>query len=191
VEPPRYLSRDDADKLLEAAPPARRLRYRFLISTGVRLGEAQRAVWEDINFEVGQIRIRNAAKGAGPRYAFRTVALPALLLADLQKRRSKPKRPIFEHRRNWLRDLRKDLKAAKVDITYTIHDLRHTCASWLAQAGISLHRIRDLLGHSSVKTTERYGHQLPSLDAQAAQVFGDLGSNRVTTRIVDITGERA
>ncbi|GAA0897959.1 tyrosine-type recombinase/integrase [Pseudonocardia zijingensis] len=40
----------------------------------------------------------------------------------------------------------------------TIHDLRHTYASWLVQDGVSMEQLRDLLGHSTVIVTERYSH---------------------------------
>lgn len=39
-----------------------------------------------------------------------------------------------------------------------LHDLRHSFASWLAQDGVPLHVIREMLGHGSVTTTERYSH---------------------------------
>jgi site-specific recombinase XerD len=38
------------------------------------------------------------------------------------------------------------------------HDLRHTYASWLVQAGQPLTSVRDLLGHSSSAVTDRYSH---------------------------------
>jgi integrase len=40
----------------------------------------------------------------------------------------------------------------------TFHDLRHSCASLLINMGTPLEVIRDILGHTSVKTTERYAH---------------------------------
>ena len=40
----------------------------------------------------------------------------------------------------------------------TVHTLRHTFASWLSIAGVSFRIIRELLGHKSIQTTERYSH---------------------------------
>lgn len=44
---------------------------------------------------------------------------------------------------------------------FRIHDMRHTCAAWLVTAGVPLAEVRDLLGHSTVKMTERYAHLAP------------------------------
>jgi integrase len=41
---------------------------------------------------------------------------------------------------------------------YDPHDCRHTCASWLAQDGVPLYEIGELLGHESSATTARYAH---------------------------------
>jgi len=38
------------------------------------------------------------------------------------------------------------------------HDLRHTWASWLAQAGVPLYTIGEILGHTQTQTTKRYSH---------------------------------
>lgn len=44
---------------------------------------------------------------------------------------------------------------------FRIHDMRHTFAAWLVQAGRPLAEVRDLLGHSSIRQSERYAHLAP------------------------------
>lgn len=41
----------------------------------------------------------------------------------------------------------------------TIHDLRHSFASWLIQADIPIDVVQELLGHEDLKTTQRYAHR--------------------------------
>jgi integrase len=52
-----------------------------------------------------------------------------------------------------------------------VHDLRHTNASWLIQAGVPLTVVQRHLGHESIQTTsDRYGH----LDRKASRVVADV-----------------
>ena len=52
-----------------------------------------------------------------------------------------------------------------------VHDLRHTNASWLIQAGMPLTVVQRHLGHESIQTTsDRYGH----LDRKASRVVADV-----------------
>ncbi|MCX7175515.1 MAG: tyrosine-type recombinase/integrase [Proteobacteria bacterium] len=44
---------------------------------------------------------------------------------------------------------------------FRVHDLRHTCASWIVQQGVPLMEVRDARGHSTVEMTERYAHLAP------------------------------
>ena len=41
---------------------------------------------------------------------------------------------------------------------FRFHDLRHTCASYLAQNGASLLQIAEVLGHKQLEVTKRYSH---------------------------------
>ena len=51
------------------------------------------------------------------------------------------------------------------------HDLRHEYASRLVERGVPLAQVRDLLGHASITTTERYDNQtLEALQAAAARL---------------------
>ena len=53
------------------------------------------------------------------------------------------------------------------------HDLRHTFASWWVQAGGDLLRLRDILGHSSLKMVEKYAHlDTAAHHQEVRKVFG-------------------
>ena len=50
----------------------------------------------------------------------------------------------------------------KAEITnFRFHDLRHTLATRLAQAGVDLYKVQRLLGHKSPTMTQRYAHHSP------------------------------
>lgn len=46
-------------------------------------------------------------------------------------------------------------------IGVTPHTLRHTCGTWMAQRGVSLHDIAGWLGHSDAQTSKLYAHHHP------------------------------
>jgi integrase len=65
------------------------------------------------------------------------------------------------------------------------HDLRHSCASLLVNMGVPLEVIRDILGHTTVKTTERYAH----LDTAAQRAALDKLGERITLGIAPSAGK--
>ena len=59
------------------------------------------------------------------------------------------------------RTFRRYRRLAKLLDGIHFHSLRHTAASWLVSRGVSLRLVQDVLGHSSIRSTEIYSHLLP------------------------------
>jgi integrase len=70
-----------------------------------------------------------------------------------------------------------------------IHDLRHSFASLLINAGRSLYEVQTILGHTQIKTTQRYAHLAPQtlLDASnvATHAVGSL-MGVMPNRVLDV-----
>lgn len=56
------------------------------------------------------------------------------------------------------------------------HDLRHSCATVLLSLGTPLDVVRDILGHTTIKTTERYAHALVHRQREALGKLGDAAA---------------
>jgi integrase len=54
------------------------------------------------------------------------------------------------------------------------HDLRHSCATILLGLRVPLYVVREILGHTSIKTTERYAHVMVGPRREALQKLGRL-----------------
>ena len=59
---------------------------------------------------------------------------------------------------------------------FRVHDMRHTCASWLVQGGVPLLEVSKLLGHSTTELTEGYAHLAPENLKAAVSVLDQLRS---------------
>lgn len=175
---PRFITQEQADRLLSVAPENRRFRYLLLLNTGMRKGEALGLCWRDVDLKQKTIRIVNSQKGSGQKHLYRAVPIPDGLLDELEKRKGKGEEQVLIGERYWTRGLKRDIAAAGIE-DFRIHDLRHTYASWLSQSGVTLHQIRDLLGHASVKTTEIYAYLLPGEFDAVVEVLNRFSSHLV------------
>jgi integrase len=50
---------------------------------------------------------------------------------------------------------------AGITDTFTIHDLRRTAATWSLHGGANIQQVRTMLGHKSLRSVERYLHEMP------------------------------
>ena len=82
------------------------------------------------------------------------------------------------------RSFRTACKSAGIT-NFRIHDLRHTTAAWLVQAGIPLVQVSELLRHSDIRMTMRYAHLAPENVRSAVDRLAD-GDYDLTTFSEDV-----
>ena len=174
----RYLTKTELDKVCANLIPAWRDLAYLLAYTGLRWGEAVGLQPKRVDLDRGMILVAEVwddkakqLKAYPKGRKRRTVPLPKWLHET-----TKPTDPVILSpwgkrplRRNFQRALDDAAKVARVE-RFRIHDLRHTYASWLIQAGVSMEEVRRLLGHESVQTTQRYAHlaEMPTESILAA-----------------------
>ena len=157
----------ETDKALSA--PARlrdRAILEVLYSAGLRVGELTGLRWRDIDEELGMVMVR-----AGKGNKDRLVPLGEPALDALRAWRaampvaSSPDHPVITNLRGGRltpRSVQKlvarRLLLAGLDTPITPHGLRHCFATHMLNAGADLRSIQEMLGHSSLATTQRYTH---------------------------------
>ena len=121
------------------------------LATGCRSGELYALRWESVDLKRSTITFANRKNNADL-----IQTLPAEIAQRLRARKLRSSRVVvFPHnvRRSWTTALR----LAQIE-KFRWHDLRHSCASYLAQSGFSLVEIAAHLGHESTQSTQRYAH---------------------------------
>ncbi len=173
----RYLTPQQVARLLdeldrEANRPVAAL-CRLLLLTGARRSEITLARWEDVDLDAGLLRVA-LSKSGKPRHIVlshlaveciqalpRRPGCPWLLPAPRTGRPLTGVFPVWERIRN---------RAGLPELR--LHDLRHSYASLLVNAGRSLYEVQHLLGHASPKTTQRYAHLSQGTLREAANSIG-------------------
>lgn len=158
----RYLSRGEARRLMRALEHCARpeaFALRLLLLTGARKSEILRARWEHVSLEQRLLHVPLAKSGKPHRIPLSGAALQVLRTMPRTEASPwlfpghAPGKPLSDLYLFWNR-IRRELGIADV----RIHDLRHTFASFLVNAGHSLYEVQTVLGHGDPRTTMRYAH---------------------------------
>lgn len=158
----RFLSAEEAQNLFAQLHRSENTMLQYivpmLILTGARKREVLDARWEDFDYERRSWRIHTTKLGK-PRYVPISDGLMSLLKTVPKYActwvfpNPKTLKPFVSIYHSWHR-ARTDAGLEEV----RMHDLRHSYASFLVNAGRSLFEVQKLLGHTQVKTTQRYAH---------------------------------
>ncbi len=168
-EPPardRWLTYEEEERLLSVSPQWLEQMIIFAIETGCRKGEMLSLQWRSIDLFEKVVTIFGSKTGERRTIPLSQRALE--VLKDRQKERVKVRSinedlaftyPVGQKINiNTLRSAFENaLKKSKVE-DFRWHDLRHTFASRLAQAGVDPYTIQRLMGHKAFITTQRYAH---------------------------------
>ena len=175
----RFLTQEEAARLFMAVThsdnPMLQYIVPMLILTGARKREVLDAKWEDFDLERSTWRIPLCKAGNARHVPLSVGAVQILTSVPRIKdcpwpfanpATAKPYVSVF-HSWNTARK-----QAGLKDVR--MHDLRHSFASFLVNAGRSLYEVQKLLGHTQITTTQRYAHLSQESLLSAANVVSDL-----------------
>lgn len=146
---------------------ASRVRFGFVLETGLRLAELLAARWEWLHTTIGVPAIRIApcsVSGFVPKWG-QARAVPLTQAAQRYLEEAKriwpgrtlifqdDARPLRDPK--WARDVARACARAELPAT-DLHGLRRSCGARWLQAGFPLHEVSRLLGHQDVTTTMRW-----------------------------------
>ena len=160
----RFLDGEERERLLHACKESSNS-YLYIIvvlalSTGMRQAEILTFKWSDVDFANKRVILLETKNGEVRQVAITGLAFDLLTQLDKIRRLDThylfpgkfPKKPI-DIRSAW----ESAMKKAKIH-NFRFHDLRHSCASYLAMNGASLAEIAEVLGHKTLSMVKRYAH---------------------------------
>jgi len=159
----RYLTVEEGNKLIDALKNSQNKMLKhiipMLIMTGARRNEVFKAKWEDFNFDQRIWRIPTSKSGKARHVPMADGVLH--LLAGVPRfdgcqyvfANPKTLKPYVSIFTSW------DTARTSVGLEdVRLHDLRHSFASFLVNSGRSIYEVQKILGHTQIKTTQRYAH---------------------------------
>ncbi len=180
----RFLSKEEQVRLVNACPMEFRSLIQGALLTGARYGELSRMRVEDFNATAGTVFIAESKSGK-PRHVVLTVEGCALftemtagrhagdlvfLRGEVERRKREDLGNAWGHS-DQARLMREACKAARLE-QLTFHELRHSYASMLVNAGCPLAYVAAQLGHSDTRMVEKhYGHLAPSALADSIRAL--------------------
>ena len=161
----RWLTKDEERKILDNSSDGLREIVTFGLYTGLRLEELLSLEWSRVNLLRRTILIKDTKNGNPKTLPVNKIALDVLNQRSIVK---SIKNDFVIFNSNGEKVNSNVLRTAfysvfkKVGIDdFRLRDLRHSFATRLAQAGVDIYKISELLGHKDIKMAQRYAHHCP------------------------------
>jgi integrase len=194
-KPKRFLSQSEIQRLTEAAEGSHI--HPLIVTalhTGMRKSELFNLKWSDVDFSRDMITVQAKDDWHTKNYRSRVLQLTPRLYQALRDHRKQhlelgvKSEYIFTYQGHRLKSNIKRSFAGvleKAQLTnVTLHTLRHTFASQLVMAGVSLREVQVLMGHQSYETTLQYAHMSEDhANRQVLKLPFANGSGNSTARI--------
>lgn len=155
----RWLTRDEAGRLIGELPEHLAAMVRFSLETGLRRSNVTGLEWSQVD-----LARRTAWIHPDQAKARKAIAVPlsATAVVGIREQIGKHSTRVFSFRGKPVRQVntkawRLALQRAGID-KFRWHDLRHTWASWHVQAGTPLHVLQELGGWECVEMVRKYAH---------------------------------
>lgn len=162
---PRHKQDGEISRFFEAVDkPRDKAIFMLMLRCGLRVEEVANLAIDAIDYSRSQIMVRGG-KGNKDRIVFISNDAASALAAYLRKRPATHEQKIFLVEKGTytgrplsVRGIQKRIEyyAKKSGLSVSCHQLRHTMATQLLNADVALVTIQDLLGHTRIKTTQRY-----------------------------------
>jgi len=182
----RYLTVEEADRLLAALSKRAPLMKDMAIlglDCGLRFGEIAELTWQDVDFGRGMLQIRDPKSGIN-RVAYMTQRVRQVLEARsgngqeyiFTDGNGDPVQGTSKAFKNVCREL---FNQGVTDRRYKVcfHTLRHSFASRLVENSQDLYAVSKLMGHSTIRMTERYAHLSQEKFKEAIGILNNSGNS--------------
>lgn len=147
------------------------------LDTGMRLGEILSLTWEQVDFNTKSILVMHTKTGIERRVPM-TERVYSVLIKRKEESQISNVFPAIkgDSKSRASTSLKRACQRAKI-YGLRFHDLRHTFATRLVTSGVDLATVKKILGHSTIRTTERYLHPSSEEDKRAVIVLNNIAKS--------------
>jgi integrase len=196
-----YLTQEQARRLMGEACGHLRPILLVELLTGLRMRNVVELQWENVSLDLGRaLLIQKGGRRLRVELPSRAVDTLAAAQPDPSERIGAVFRfgnPVVscrcprcvspQYRNEPIRDIRRAFGGAarRAGVLWNgqtklrFHDLRHTAASWMLEAGGDLIAVKEALGHAQISTTARYSHLMPGRARKVAEAVSDSLEQRL------------